>query len=114
MSPELRDLLDGLDRLYGEAPATERAAIIAAVSSWTTGAAIGMLNGRVDAQAPPEGQSVDVLLTRKQAAARLGVAPSWLSRRKGRLTFEVGLGNRTPRYSSLLIDKYIRTRSARG
>lgn len=53
----------------------------------------------------------DMLLTVKQAAARLGVSPDWLYRRAATLPFTRPLSPRALRFSATGIDRWLRQQS---
>lgn len=56
----------------------------------------------------------DTLLGVEQAAARLGVAPSWLYRHARRLPFTRKLGHRTLRFDARALDRWASTRTVSG
>jgi predicted DNA-binding transcriptional regulator AlpA len=105
VSPDLRDLLD-------DVPPEQIPELIAGLAARMAGEWCNIVRSSSNTLDRSTG-STDSLLTRKQAAARLGVAESWLGRRRGRLPFEVSLGHRSPRYSSEGIDRWIRSRNTR-
>jgi excisionase family DNA binding protein len=52
----------------------------------------------------------DGMLTVKQAAERLGVAPSWLYRHSKKLPFARKLGHRTLRFDARALNRWFKTR----
>ena len=114
MNPDLRAILDWLDAVIAAAAPEQVPAISLALASRLGALAARSMNGQAASRTLTLARSEGTLLTRKEAATRLGVAVSWLSRRRGKLPFEVRLGRRVPRYNSDGIDRYISSRKARG
>ena len=64
------------------------------------------------AAAPEPGKPADELLTVGQAAARLGVARTWLYRNAKALPFTRKLGHRTLRFDARALERWATTRRA--
>ncbi len=67
---------------------------------------------RVPAVAASAGNGSGMLLNVDEAAARLGVAPSWLYRHAGRLPFSRKLGHKTLRFDQAALERWAASRKA--